>query len=161
MGVAQLRWAWRLALPLVLAGPGCAVAEWRLQRDEDFAELMDFAKEQRFDSVGCFPYSDEDGTTAAKMPNKVSAEVIAERHHAFMSQQKKLHKAKLKRWIGSEQRVLVDSQLDFGVFRCRHFGQAHEVDSATILASEKATVGDWMTVRITGAKGYDLVAVEA
>ena len=131
------------------------------ERDEDFAELMDFAKEQRFDSVGCFPYSDEDGTTAAKMPNKVSAEVIAERHHAFMSQQKKLHKAKLKRWVGSEQRVLVDSQLDFGVFRCRHFGQAHEVDSATILASEKATVGDWVTVRITGAKGYDLVAVEA
>ena len=131
------------------------------ERDEDFAELMDFAKEQRFDSVGCFPYSDEDGTTAAKMPNKVPADVIAERHHAFMSQQKKLHKAKLKRWIGSEQRVLVDSQLDFGVYRCRHFGQAHEVDSATILASEKATVGDWVTVRITGAKGYDLVAVEA
>jgi len=68
---------------------------------------------------------------------------------------------KLKRWVGSEQRVLVDSQLDFGVYRCRHFGQAHEVDSATILASEKATVGDWVTVRITGAKGYDLVAVEA
>ena len=37
MGVAQWRWAWRLALPLALAGPGCAVAEWRLQRDEDFA----------------------------------------------------------------------------------------------------------------------------
>ncbi len=131
------------------------------ERDEDFAELMDFAKEQRFDSVGCFPYSDEDGTTAAKMPNKLSAEVIGERHHAFMSQQKKLHKAKLKRWIGTQQRVLVDSQIDFGVFRCRHFGQAHEVDSATILASETASVGEWADVRITGAKGYDLIAVEA
>ena len=130
------------------------------ERDEDFAELMDFAKEQKFDSVGCFPYSDEDGTTAAKMPNKVSAEVIAERHHAFMTQQQKLHKAKLKRWIGSEQRVLIDAQADFGVFRCRHFGQAHEVDAATLLASETAAVGEWATVRITGAKGYDLVAVE-
>ena len=128
------------------------------ERDEDFAQLMDFAQEQKFDSVGCFPYSDEDGTTAAKMPNKVPPEVIAARHHAFMSQQKKLHRAKLKRWIGTEQKVLVDSQADFGVFRCRHFGQAHEVDAATILASETARVGDWAHVRITGIKGYDLVA---
>ena len=130
------------------------------ERDEDFAELMDFAKQQQFDSVGCFPYSDEDGTTAAKMPNKVPQEVITARHHAFMTQQKKLHKAKLKRWLGTEQKVLVDSQTDFGVYRCRHFGQAHEVDAATILASETAQVGQWATVRITGTKGYDLVATE-
>ena len=130
------------------------------ERAEDFAELMDFAKEQKFDSVGCFPYSDEDGTTAAKMPNKVDPEIITERHHAFMTQQKKLHKAKLKRWVGSQQRVLVDAQADFGVFRCRHFGQAHEVDAVTILASETAVVGEWAEVRITGTKDYDLIATE-
>ena len=128
------------------------------ERDEDFAELLDFAKEQRFDSVGCFQYSDEDGTTAEKMKHKVAPEVIKERHHAFMSQQKKLHRTQLKRWLGRELKVLVDAQRDFGVYGCRHYGQASEVDGATILASETATVGDWATVRITGAKGYDLVA---
>jgi ribosomal protein S12 methylthiotransferase len=128
------------------------------ERDEDFAELLDFAKQQRFDSVGCFQYSDEDGTTAEKMKHKVAPEVIKERHHAFMSQQKKLHRAQLKRWLGRELKVLVDAQRDFGVYGCRHYGQASEVDGATILASETATVGDWATVRITGAKGYDLVA---
>ncbi len=128
------------------------------EREEDFAELLDFVKEQKLDSVGCFKYSDEEGTTGAKMPNKVPAEVIDERHHRFMLQQKRLHKAKLKRWIGTEQKVLVDAQRDFGVFACRHFGQAHEVDSVTVLESETAAVGDWLTVKITGAKGYDLLA---
>ena len=128
------------------------------ERDEDFAELMDFAKEQRFDSVGCFTYSDEDGTTAEKMKHKVDAETIKTRHHAFMTQQKKLHKARAKRWIGKELKVLVDAQRDFGRFACRHYGQASEVDGATLVETEVATVGDLLDVRITGMKGYDLIA---
>ncbi len=128
------------------------------EREDDFAQLMDFAAEQRFDSVGCFPYSDEDGTTAAKMPKKLDAETIGSRHHAFMTQQKRLHRARLKRWIGSEQRLLVDAQRDFGSFTARHFGQAHEVDGVTTLTSERAEVGGWVTARITAAKGYDLIA---
>ncbi|HYE05463.1 MAG TPA: 30S ribosomal protein S12 methylthiotransferase RimO [Planctomycetota bacterium] len=128
------------------------------ERDEDFRELMEFAAEQRFDSVGCFPYSDEDGTTAAKMPKKLDAEVIAARHHAFMTQQKRLHRARLKRWIGGEQMLLVDAQRDFGSFTARHFGQAHEVDGVTTLTAERAEVGGWVKARITAAKGYDLIA---
>lgn len=128
------------------------------ERDDDFRELMEFAAEQRFDSVGCFPYSDEDGTTAAKMPKKLDAEVIGARHHAFMTQQKRLHRARLKRWIGSEQMLLVDAQRDFGSFTARHFGQAHEVDGVTTLTAERAEVGGWVKARITAAKGYDLIA---
>ena len=128
------------------------------ERDEDFVELMDFAKEQRFDSVGCFKYSDEDGTTAEKMKHKVDAETIEARHHAFMTQQKKLHKERAKRWIGKELKVLVDAQRDFGHFACRHYGQASEVDGATLVETEVATVGDLLDVRITGMKGYDLIA---
>ncbi len=128
------------------------------ETDADFEALMDFAREQPLDSVGCFPYSDEDGTAAAKLKGKIAPEVIAERHHAFMSQQKKLHRKRLKRWIGTEQRILIDAQKDFGVFTGRHYGQAHEVDGVTILHHEQAEVGQWATVRITGSKGYDLIA---
>jgi ribosomal protein S12 methylthiotransferase len=128
------------------------------ERDADFAELMDFAKEQKFDSVGCFTYSDEDGTTAEKMKNKVEPEVITQRHHAFMTQQKKLHRAKLKRWVGKELQVVVDAQRDFGEFATRHYGQASEVDGATLVDGEGLAVGEWATVRITGSKGYDLIA---
>lgn len=131
------------------------------ERPEDFDELMDFARAQSFDSVGCFPYSDEDGTTAAKMPQKIPDDVIAERHHAFMTQQKKLHKKQLKRWIGKELKVLVDAQRDFGEFTCRHHGQASEVDGVTLVNSEQLNVGDWANVRVTGAKGYDLLAEPA
>ena len=128
------------------------------ERDDDFAELMDFAKEQKFDSVGCFTYSDEDGTTAEKMKNKVEPDVIKARHHAFMTQQKKLHRAKLKRWTGKELQVVVDTQRDFGEFATRHYGQASEVDGATLVSGEGLAVGEWATVRVTGTKGYDLIA---
>ena len=127
------------------------------ERDEDFTQLLDFAKEQRFDSVGCFPYSDEEGTTAAKMPGKIEPTVISERQHRFMTQQKKLHKEQAKRWIGTTQRVIVDEQRDFGHFACRHAGQAHEVDAVTLVEAEQLAVGDWANVRITGQKGYDLI----
>ena len=57
-----------------------------------------------------------------------------------------------------EQRILIDAQKDFGVFTGRHYGQAHEVDGVTILHHEQAEVGQWARVRITGSKGYDLIA---
>jgi ribosomal protein S12 methylthiotransferase len=129
------------------------------ERDEDFRELLAFAKAQRFDAVGCFQYSDEEGTTAAKMPDKISAEVIQERHHRFMTQQQKLHKTQAKRWIGKELTVLADAQADFGRWSCRHYGQAHEVDPVTWVDTELAEPGSLLRVRVTGLKDYDLVAV--
>jgi len=131
------------------------------ERDEDFAELMDFAAKQQFDSVGCFQYSDEDGTTAAKMPNKVDPDVIADRHHRFMTAQAAHHQKRAQRWVGKELTVLVDEQRDFGMFACRHYGQASEVDALTLLRSENASVGTFTHVRVTGIDGYDLVAEPA
>ncbi len=128
------------------------------ERDEDFADLLAFAKREQFDSVGCFKYSDEDGTTAAKMKLKVASDVIDARHHQFMSQQAKLHRARLKRWVGRELKVLIDKQSDFDQFTARHYGQATEVDGATVLHGDALTVGDWATVTITGTRGYDLIA---
>jgi ribosomal protein S12 methylthiotransferase len=128
------------------------------ERDEDFEQLLDFSAEQQFDAVGCFPYSDEDGTTAAKMPDKVPAAVIKRRHRTFMTRQQKLHRTRAQRWIGQTLRVLVDQQEGFDRFTCRHYGQAHEVDGATRIVTDGLRVGDWAQVRITGLDGYDLVA---
>jgi len=128
------------------------------EREEDFQQLMDFAKAQDFDAVGCFPYSDEDGTTAAKMPQKLDAEIVGDRHHRFMTQQKKLHRKRLTRWNDRELTVLVDAQRDFGVYTCRHYGQAHDVDGATVVHGENLKIGEWVSVKITGRDGYDLLA---
>ncbi len=131
------------------------------ERDEDFDQLMEFARAERFDSVGCFPYSDEDGTTAERMKGKIAPALIQERHHAFMTQQKRLHRSRLKRWMGTTLTVLVDAQRDFGTFACRHPGQAFEVDGSTLLSAGHAAVGSWAQVRVTGVSGYDLLAEPA
>lgn len=128
------------------------------ERDEDFQQLLEFSAEQQFDSVGCFPYSDEDGTTAAKMPDKVPPAVIKRRHKTFMTRQAKLHRQRLQRWIGRDLPVLVDAQQGFDRFLCRHPGQAHEVDAVTRVEADGLRVGDWARVRVTGIDGYDLVA---
>lgn len=128
------------------------------ERAEDFETLMGFARSQPFDHVGAFPYSDEEGTTAAKMPGKIPARTIAARHKAFAKQQQRLHIERLARWQGRELTVLVDAQRDFGVFACRHYGQAHGVDNVTLVESDRLEVGQWARVRVTGTSGVDLVA---
>lgn len=127
------------------------------ERDEDFEGLLDFMRSQDFDQVGCFRYSDEDGTTAAKMPGKISDELIEQRWNAFMDQQQGLHHQRLQRWHGQELRVLVDQQLDFDSFACRHAGQASEVDNITIVQANGLNVGDWADVRISDIQDYDLI----
>lgn len=128
------------------------------ERSEDFETLMGFARAQPFDHVGAFPYSDEEGTTAAQMPGKIPARSIAARLKAFSKQQQRLHIERLARWQGRELTVLVDAQRDFGVFACRHYGQAHNVDNVTLVESDRLEVGQWATVRVTGTSGVDLVA---
>lgn len=121
-------------------------------------ELLDFLQEQRFDQVGCFPYSDEEGTTAAKMPGKIEAEVISARYDRVMRRQAELHAERLQRWMGRELDVLVDEQRDFGRWACRHYGQASEVDNVTWVVAEELPLGNRIGVKVTGIEGYDLVA---
>jgi ribosomal protein S12 methylthiotransferase len=129
------------------------------ERAADQRELLGFLQEQDFAHVGFFPYSDEDGTTAAKMPKKVPARTIAARLKAAQAVQRPLHRARQKRWIGREVEVLIDTQRDFGVYAARHQGQAHEVDSVTWVEAESLPIGRRARVRITGVRGDDLVAV--
>jgi tRNA A37 methylthiotransferase MiaB len=92
------------------------------------------------------------------MPDKIPAALIKRRHKTFMTRQAKLHRERLKRWIGKELPVLVDAQQGFDRFLCRHAGQAHEVDAVTRVDADGLRVGDWAQVRIAGIDGYDLVA---
>jgi tRNA A37 methylthiotransferase MiaB len=75
-----------------------------------------------------------------------------------MVQQKRLHRTRLRRWVGTTMTVLVDAQRDFGSFTGRHAGQAYEVDGTTLVSADGLQVGDWAHVRVTGTRGYDLIA---
>lgn len=128
------------------------------EREEDVDELIEFLEQWQFDQVGTFSYSDEDGTTAAKMPKKVAQEDIDARYDRVMKRQAELHVDRLSRWQGQTLDVLVDEQKDFDCFHCRHFGQASEVDNVTIVYDDGLSVGDKITVRVVGTEDYDLVA---
>ncbi len=128
------------------------------EREDDFAQLLDFIGKQKLDAAGCFTYSDEDGTTAFKMPDKIPAEIALERQRRFMTRQQRIHRERAKRWVGRELEVLVDSQRDFETFTARHYGQAHEVDGATLVSAQALTIGSRVRVRVTGRTGYDLIA---
>jgi ribosomal protein S12 methylthiotransferase len=127
------------------------------ERPADVDELIDFLEEQRFDQVGAFKYSDEDGTTAANMPKKVAEEDIEARYDAVMQAQAAVHQEQLERWNGQDLRVLVDEQLDFDTFACRHYGQASEVDNITRVSQAVLEVGTWADVTIEDTDGYDLI----
>ena len=68
---------------------------------------------------------------------------------------------RLAGWIGRQVEVLVDGADDDGRLRCRHHGQAPEVDSVTLVGGVAASPGDPLWVRVMGVEGYDLLAEPA
>ena len=130
------------------------------ETDEDVRIMMDFLEEIRFDRVGAFAYSIEEGTAAAAMPDQVPEEVKAERLDRVMEHQRDLSlEANLQR-LGTRARVLVDEVTPDepghdAVGRTE--GQAVEVDGKTLLMdAQDARAGDIVDVEIVEAGDYDL-----
>src|SRR5438477_9786038 len=122
------------------------------ETDEEFESLIEFIERVRFERLGIFKYSREDGSRAAKMTNQVSANVKNARYRAAMSIQQKIAHGMAREKIGQELKMLVDQPLI-----ARKEGDAPDVDERVIL-SKPALVGEFVKKRITGARGYDLLA---
>ncbi len=133
------------------------------ETDEDFAELDAFVAETRFDHVGVFTYSHEEGTRAYGLADDVPAAVKRRRRNALMARQKKIVAAAQKSRVGSEVRVLIDgpsAEHDL-VLQGRLEGQAPDIDPVVFLTEcdpEAHPAGQLIRARIVGAKGYDLIA---
>ncbi len=128
------------------------------ETEADFEELLSFVEKVRFDHVGVFVYSLEDGTRAAALSDRVPAEVARQRWERLMAAAEALaHEAAAQR-AGETLSVLVDGADAGGRLAARHAGQAPEVDSVVLLPAGTADVGEFCTVRVTGAEGYDLLA---
>ena len=78
------------------------------ETEEDFNELYEFLKEAKFDRLGCFTYSKEDGTPAEKMKNQVDEKIKKDRYNKIMSLQQKISEESLKSRIGKEYDVLIE-----------------------------------------------------
>jgi ribosomal protein S12 methylthiotransferase len=133
------------------------------ETEEDFEELLAFVRNCEFDNVGVFTYSDEEGTPAFELPNKVDARTAKQRRARLMKEQAKISKRKNAAKIGQTFRVLFEgaSQESDLLWQGRTEGQAAEVDGYILIndAPEEFTpnTGEFYTVLITEAHDYDLL----
>jgi ribosomal protein S12 methylthiotransferase len=133
------------------------------ETEEDFEELMAFVRNCEFDNVGVFTYSDEEGTPAFNLPNKVDAKTAKRRRTALMKEQAKISKRKNKEKIGRTFKVLFEgfSQESDLLFQGRLEGQAQEIDGYILIndmpENLEPKIGEFYNVKITQAHDYDLI----
>ena len=128
--------------------------------EKEFGELLDFVAEARFERLGAFMYSEEEGTYGAKhYRDEVSSEVKRERLDRLMELQRDISLDYNASRVGSIVKVLVDDVLDGGVLVCRSEFESPEVDGEILVRNCPASVrpGDFIDVRISEAGDYDLV----
>ncbi|MGI6491667.1 MAG: 30S ribosomal protein S12 methylthiotransferase RimO [Pelotomaculum sp.] len=127
------------------------------ETEDDFEQLLDFIARMRFDRVGVFTYSQEEGTPAAAFPNQVPEEIKLARRDRAMALQQKISLENNKKKVGSQLYVLVENDNSGGSYTGRGEGDAPDIDGKVYFTSEQALqAGDFVKVLITGAKKYDL-----
>lgn len=124
-----------------------------------FETLSKFVNDMRFDRLGCFAYSREEGTPAAEMENQVDAETAAHRGEIIMEQQYSIFTEKQKALIGSVQRCIVEDYDGYSdSYSGRTWRDAPEIDSAISFVSKKELeIGSFADVLITDINEYDLL----
>jgi ribosomal protein S12 methylthiotransferase len=123
------------------------------ETEEDFVQLLEFVAESRFDRVGIFRYSDEEGTAALALDAKVPRGVARERYRRLAKLQASIQAEKLGTLVGSEASVLVDVAIGAGRARGRLASQAPEIDGVVFLRGPDLAPGQLVPARITGVKG--------
>lgn len=130
------------------------------ETEEDFEELMEFVEKVRFERLGVFPYSEEEGTFSAReLQDNVPEEVKQERVDRVMALQNRISLEKNQARVGQREQVIVDSrQGDWYVARGRY--DSPEVDQEILIPASERQLrrGKIYTVEITGAEEYDLYA---
>lgn len=130
------------------------------ETEADFEELLDFVKEYRFDRLGVFPYSEEEGTySALELTDDVSNETKAERVERIMMVQNEVSYSNNLKRVGSTLKVIIDSlQGDYYVARSEY--DSPDVDQEILISAldNDLEEGEFYTVEITSAEEYDLYA---
>ena len=130
------------------------------ETEEDFAELMEFVEKVRFERLGVFPYSEEEGTFSAReLEDNVPEEVKQERVDRVMALQNRISLEKNLARVGQREQVIIDSrQGDWYVARGHY--DSPEVDQEILIPASERQLrrGKIYTVEITGAEEYDLYA---
>jgi len=135
----------------------CLIVGFPSETDRQFRELLEFVKEARFERLGVFMYSREEGTPAYRFKPQVPDSRKAERFNMIMAEQQKISQQLNARWLGRELEVLIDeARTDAYLARSQY--DAPEVDGNVYVHSKrKLKAGDFVKVKITDTLEYDLV----
>ena len=143
------------------------------ETEEDFKELYEFIKWAKFDKLGCFAYSKEEGTPAEKMQNQVHPSTKKSRYNKIMKLQNEISKENLKKWIGKEFEILIEDEYsakeiednndnnNVHYFVGRTYMDVPEIDGYTYVMSNdfsKYRINDFTKCKIIASKDYDLIA---
>ena len=134
------------------------------ETDAAFERLLAFVDEVRFDRLGVFTYSPEEGTPSPELPGQVEAEVAAERASRLQEAQDAIAWERAAKLVGTETDVLVDGTSEDGAFdwEGRTAGQAPEIDGLVYLRGRRDfTPGHFARVRVVEVDGYELVGERA
>jgi len=129
------------------------------ETEEDFAELKEFVRQMRFERLGVFTYSQEEDTAAAGFGGQLAEGVKEERKREIMELQQAIAFEKSSAQVGRTMEAMIEGNLpDEGVYIARTYMDAPDVDGYVFVESEwNLESGDFITVKITGARGYDLI----
>lgn len=129
------------------------------ETEEDHEDLKDFVKKMRFDRLGVFPYSKEEGTPAAKRKDQILKRVKEKRQKELMRIQQQIAFENAKKMIGQVFDVMVEGKLvEEDVFLGRSYMDAPKVDGYIFFyGQDEYLSGDFVRVKIMEAKGYDLI----
>ena len=129
------------------------------EKEEDHRALLDFVREMRFDRLGVFTYSKEDGTPAAKMSPQIPARVKKKRQKELMLLQQEIAFEAAEEMEGHVGDALVEGQLvGEHVYLARTYKDAPGIDGALFIETQRELMtGDLVKVKITGSREYDLI----
>lgn len=129
------------------------------ETEKQYKELCDFIKETKFERLGVFEYSREEGTPAYDMPNQVPESVKKKRMEAIMSDQNRIHNDFNAQFVGSELEVLCEGYDEVSEsFYGRSYADAPDIDGKIYFSSPKRIrEGEFVKVAVTEVIDYDLV----
>lgn len=137
------------------------IAGYPGETEEEFAQLQQFVREMKFDRLGCFAYSQEEGTVAARMENQLDEDTKQQRADSIMRIQTGIMAEKQAAMVGRTLQVLCDGlDEESGLYLCRSAGDAPDIDGAVCVRSEEPLYpGEFYTVLVEESDEYDLFAV--
>lgn len=129
------------------------------ETEADFEILKNAVEDLKFDRLGCFTYSKEDGTPAAKFENQVHPKTKEKRKNIIMNIQNEISTEKMKEKIGQEYEVLIEDYSDDGLFYVgRSYMDSPDTDGVIYVNIEDDLIGKFVKCKIVNSSDYDLIA---